>query len=328
MESISLGRLPDNLNYNLVVGLESTADSQISRARSCYSEFPKMIENRVQSSSSLLEAGRLSIEDLWLSLPDLPWTQLGLYPQPIASALSNQYLKIKIDRLSALVGNGKDSQEGCSTSVTYHTGRIHQLPVDGRMQDVYMTIQTQYSSPSLHHHDPFQPPHPTLQASSRKDFQSDWHLTGVRSVLSGRFDSLQDFAHRLVLTLWSVNEDDALAMPLEEVSVSLQTRYPVEPEKSSPGTQSRIFTRLNRRDFEQLKRSAFKNPHTSAEHTAYIALGSNVDNRIASIESACKSMETRGVKIVRTSALYETAPMYYENQQPFINGVCQVRQFR
>ncbi|PGH16735.1 dihydropteroate synthase [Helicocarpus griseus UAMH5409] len=57
---------------------------------------------------------------------------------------------------------------------------------------------------------------------------------------------------------------------------------------------------------------------------AFIALGSNMGDRIAMIEQACREMEARGIKIVRTSSLFETAPMYVTEQEEFVNGVCEI----
>jgi 2-amino-4-hydroxy-6-hydroxymethyldihydropteridine diphosphokinase / dihydropteroate synthase len=59
-------------------------------------------------------------------------------------------------------------------------------------------------------------------------------------------------------------------------------------------------------------------------HTAYIALGSNLGDRIGWIEKACEQMSRRGIKIKRTSCLWETEPMYVVDQGSFINGVCEV----
>ena len=56
----------------------------------------------------------------------------------------------------------------------------------------------------------------------------------------------------------------------------------------------------------------------------YIALGSNMGDRICNIEDACEEMRRRGINILRTSNLYETEPMYYEDQNRFLNGVCEV----
>ena len=56
----------------------------------------------------------------------------------------------------------------------------------------------------------------------------------------------------------------------------------------------------------------------------YIALGSNIGDRIGYIEAACRELSRAGLKVLRTSALYETKPMYVEDQDSFLNAVCQV----
>ncbi|KAI0541113.1 Dihydropteroate synthase [Xylaria digitata] len=58
--------------------------------------------------------------------------------------------------------------------------------------------------------------------------------------------------------------------------------------------------------------------------TAYIALGSNLGDRVAMIEQACREMEARGIKVKRTSSLWETEPMYVLDQDRFVNGACEV----
>ena len=57
---------------------------------------------------------------------------------------------------------------------------------------------------------------------------------------------------------------------------------------------------------------------------AYIALGSNLGNRIRNIERACDELDAAGLRVLRTSLLYETKPMYVEDQGEFINGACEV----
>lgn len=62
------------------------------------------------------------------------------------------------------------------------------------------------------------------------------------------------------------------------------------------------------------------------EHRAYIALGSNLGDRIAMIEEACRRMDSSGqIKVRRTSSLWETKAMYVLDQDKFVNGVCEVR---
>jgi 2-amino-4-hydroxy-6-hydroxymethyldihydropteridine diphosphokinase/dihydropteroate synthase len=58
--------------------------------------------------------------------------------------------------------------------------------------------------------------------------------------------------------------------------------------------------------------------------TAYIALGSNLGDRVGWIEQACNEMVARGIKITRTSSLWETQPMYVLDQDTFVNGACEV----
>ncbi|KAK1475936.1 dihydropteroate synthase [Colletotrichum abscissum] len=58
--------------------------------------------------------------------------------------------------------------------------------------------------------------------------------------------------------------------------------------------------------------------------TAYLALGSNLGDRVAWIEQACAEMDRRGIKVKRTSSLWETEPMYVLDQDRFVNGVCEV----
>lgn len=55
-------------------------------------------------------------------------------------------------------------------------------------------------------------------------------------------------------------------------------------------------------------------------HRAVVAFGSNIGDRVTHIENALTSMRARGLNIVRLSRLYETAPMYYQNQDSFLNG--------
>lgn len=64
--------------------------------------------------------------------------------------------------------------------------------------------------------------------------------------------------------------------------------------------------------------------NVSDSRTAYIALGSNLGDRVGWIEQACNEMVARGIKINRTSSLWESQPMYVLNQDTFVNGACEV----
>jgi 2-amino-4-hydroxy-6-hydroxymethyldihydropteridine diphosphokinase/dihydropteroate synthase len=56
-----------------------------------------------------------------------------------------------------------------------------------------------------------------------------------------------------------------------------------------------------------------------------VALGSNLGDRIGWIERACDEMDARGIRIRRTSSLWETAPLYVRDQGMFVNAACEVR---
>ena len=56
---------------------------------------------------------------------------------------------------------------------------------------------------------------------------------------------------------------------------------------------------------------------------AYIAFGSNIGNREANINNAFDLLKQK-MNIVKRSALYETKPMYVEEQDWFLNGAAEV----
>ena len=60
--------------------------------------------------------------------------------------------------------------------------------------------------------------------------------------------------------------------------------------------------------------------------TAYIAIGSNIGNRISWIERALVLLKQpgNGITVKRTSSLWETEPMYVTDQGKFLNGVIEV----
>ncbi|PBP18416.1 folic acid synthesis protein [Diplocarpon rosae] len=89
------------------------------------------------------------------------------------------------------------------------------------------------------------------------------------------------------------------------------TPYLLNPSKSTPSGSSPtplISKKLTKHD----------------KHVVYIALGSNVGDRVKWIERACDKMEKGGLHITRTSGLWETEPMYVKDQDLFLNGVAEV----
>lgn len=74
-------------------------------------------------------------------------------------------------------------------------------------------------------------------------------------------------------------------------------------------------------------RSACACRGASRKKKAYIALGSNLGDRVAEIEKACNEMDLRGIRVKRTSSLWETEPMYVLDQGKFLNAACEVSCF-
>jgi hypothetical protein len=111
---------------------------------------------------------------------------------------------------------------------------------------------------------------------------------------------------------------------------------------SAPSVAFRTTTKANRKlfsvlscrqhDAKEFKKYTFPQPkpktYPKMTRTAYIALGSNMGDRIGWIEKACSEMDMRGIRIKRTSSLWETEPMYVLDQDRFVNGACEVSSFQ
>ena len=57
---------------------------------------------------------------------------------------------------------------------------------------------------------------------------------------------------------------------------------------------------------------------------AYVALGSNLGDRVENLRTAIKHLEANGVEIVKVSTFIETEPYGVTDQPGFVNAVCQV----
>jgi 2-amino-4-hydroxy-6-hydroxymethyldihydropteridine diphosphokinase len=55
--------------------------------------------------------------------------------------------------------------------------------------------------------------------------------------------------------------------------------------------------------------------------TVYLGLGSNVGDREAELRTAIRKMDSRELRVTRISSVYETEPMYNQDQGPFLNAV-------
>ena len=62
-----------------------------------------------------------------------------------------------------------------------------------------------------------------------------------------------------------------------------------------------------------------------AYHTAFVALGSNLDDRLRCIDAATAQLAQLSCAPIQRSHLYDTTPMYLEEQPRFVNTVVRLQ---
>ena len=139
------------------------------------------------------------------------------------------------------------------------------------------------------------------------------HLKDTKNVYS------QALASQLAKLAYLLSENSYTSGRLMAVSIGIST-YQIGVQN----TNVNMKYALSRSEFESSRKSPVQKLDALNDHLVYIALGSNVGDRIAMIESACREMDRCGIRVARTSALYETEPMYLQEQRPFVNGACEV----
>ena len=61
-------------------------------------------------------------------------------------------------------------------------------------------------------------------------------------------------------------------------------------------------------------------------YVAYIGFGSNIGDRLAHIQNAIRALsKTVGINVTAVTAIYTTAPVGYEAQAQFLNGVAAIQ---
>ncbi|KAL8996165.1 MAG: hypothetical protein Q9188_006628, partial [Gyalolechia gomerana] len=101
----------------------------------------------------------------------------------------------------------------------------------------------------------------------------------------------------------------------------------IESKRPARGTTYRVKSSwtFNAESYNNFQRARNDRDSRYGSHRVFLALGSNVGDRIGMIEQACVEMSRRGLKVLKTSSLYETEPMYKTDQPSFINGVCEIQ---
>ncbi|KAJ5635103.1 uncharacterized protein N7484_008416 [Penicillium longicatenatum] len=99
----------------------------------------------------------------------------------------------------------------------------------------------------------------------------------------------------------------------------------VQPKRSGPLSYLKSYARRFSSGYSPQSSSSLNSTNGAhGLHRAFIALGSNVGDRVDMIEKACLELDRVNIKVKRTSSLFETTPMYVLDQDTFMNGVCEV----
>ncbi|RPA75935.1 Dihydropteroate synthase [Ascobolus immersus RN42] len=162
------------------------------------------------------------------------------------------------------------------------------------------------------------PPRSTLLDSTKSEFNSLYDFRRVVDKVSEYVEASDYKTVEAFVT--AIAKVACVDCGVEKVTVRAEKPSALTFAKA-PGveiTRHKSFFEQDKVDVDEEGRQA------KGKHTAYIALGSNVGNRAQTIEKSLRMLDEAGIKVRKTSSLYETEPMYVEDQPRFLNGACQV----
>ena len=152
----------------------------------------------------------------------------------------------------------------------------------------------------------------------------DVHLKAAERALPPIGEGDETAPLRLSRLVFDLADEQSPCKRIDRVKINMKISGKKIEKPSADSVQIFSYTSIDRDRYEKSQNSKLTELLPNESHRVYIALGSNVGDRIANIESACQQMHDRGIKVTRTSALYETKAMYMEDQESFINGACEV----
>ena len=220
-----------------------------------------------------------------------------------------------------------DAQKGVGSSTDYNVITGWHFPISktslGKIIDI--TIKTtEHLTPSICNlpskivqsrgHSKLGQVHPTF----------DVHLKAAERALPLITEEDETAPLRLARLVFDLADTQSQCKRIDRVKIKMKMSAQKTEKPSADSVQIFSYTSIDRDRYEKSQHSKLTDMLPNGLHRVYIALGSNVGDRIANIESACQQMEDRGIKVTRTSALYETKAMYLEDQESFINGACEV----
>lgn len=147
----------------------------------------------------------------------------------------------------------------------------------------------------------------------------------LHGILDQRFQhhfstNLPQFAHDCVKAMVVGLEDMSTGFKLQSIDISVS---PDHGGVTGPAIPARWQSNLAEPVQPLLPSTSAKQHALSSQRRACIALGSNIGDRLEAIEAACQLIDKDpDLHVVETGSLYETRPMYVEDQEPFLNSVC------
>ena len=162
----------------------------------------------------------------------------------------------------------------------------------------------------------------------------DSNLTGEanQTCIPVLHDRVFDFIRS---TNWDGLGDLSALRGLGYVAFQIAEQYPsphqlewVSLLTSTRNHEARVTLKVSRSEYLSWKQSSSVPGQRTGNDGVFIALGSNMGDRVQIIEVACRELARENIKVIRTSALYETQAMYVEDQSSFLNGVCEVSELR
>lgn len=190
---------------------------------------------------------------------------------------------------------------------------------------IELNFKTKEHASSLVHNSEHEARHERQESSLA--FVHPTYLThqSIASLAKGMIDRRSESTlSDLAWLAYELTDEQSSCKRLREVSLQFKAFEPQAESRRGKSPQMQFALKLSREQYEQSRKSLMDYTSQKGRNRAYVALGSNLGNRIGMIELACQEMSKRDIQVTRTSALYETNPMYLEDQNRFINGTCEV----
>ncbi|OWZ49298.1 dihydropteroate synthase [Cryptococcus neoformans var. grubii Br795] len=155
--------------------------------------------------------------------------------------------------------------------------------------------------------------------------EADWNVWGHKGFADEVYDFVSNSAYG---TLESLNHElGQHLLKSRYLGDSTQSHLEITIRKPSaiPFATPSITIHRSQADYTPtLPSGSARNAQREALERVFVAIGSNIGDRVANITKAVRLLEEAGCKVLDTSRLYESEPMYVEDQDRFVNGVIEL----